>query len=81
MSTFSKFTRKEWCILLLTSLSSGFAFSITTIGIPILPQYFRDAGVYKLQNVTDANGFVAKFLIFLVPLGQPFHKATKTNQL
>ena len=56
MSTFTTFTKKEWCILLLTSLSSGFTYSITTIGIPILPQYFRDAGIYEVQNVT--HGFV-----------------------
>ena len=45
------FTQREWIILLLTSISSGLTYSITTIALPVLPQYFRDANIYEVEEV------------------------------
>ena len=58
----SDFNREEWILLLLSASSIGFAYSLITVSVPVLPQYFRDAHIYKseiiVQNITDRNGLV-----------------------
>jgi len=48
------YTRAEWGVLLLGAATLGFSYSLVTVGTPVLPQYFRDAGIYASENVVFA---------------------------
>ena len=50
-SIFSAFTWREYFLIILSSSSVGFSYSLVTIGVPVFPQYFRDSGIYKSQIV------------------------------
>ena len=50
------FSSLDWAYALLCSFTQCFSFSLITVGIPVLPQYFRDAHIYEAHvervNVT-----------------------------